>query len=113
MTKLFSRILLAGAVAVLVPVPNTVAQSIAHRGLVRRNASGGVTASRATALAGDNGGRAVHARAVATDSAGDVSSARGSAFSGPEGTRGARGASNTVSANGTATHRSGSVVQGP
>ncbi len=112
--KKFSKMMVAGTMAVvMLPAMSASAQRVAHRSRGRANAAGGVTAARATGIAGTNGGRAVHGRAVATDGAGGVKSVRGIAVSGPNGAKGVRGASNTVSADGTATHKSGSYVQGP
>jgi hypothetical protein len=88
------------------------AQAVAHGGVLRKNANGGVTHAHGTVATGANGGVIAHGRRTSTNGQGSVTTTGGTAFRGPNGAKGVRAGTTTVNSDGSATHRSGFAASG-
>lgn len=105
------RILMAMAISAALTVAAN-AQAVAHGGILRRNANGGVTRSRGTVASGANGGAIAHGHRTSTNRQGSVTTSRGTAFRGPNGAKGVRAGTTTLNRDGSSTHRSGFAASG-
>ena len=108
--SLLSLCVLAAAFALSVPDAEAAGR-VKARGAVQ-NAEGGVTAGRASAARGPNGGTAARARGVKTDGQGNGQAASGAVVRGPNGGTGGRAGSTTWQADGSAQHQSGAQWSG-
>jgi hypothetical protein len=102
---------LAAAFAVSIPDADAAGR-VKARGAVQ-NAEGGVTAGRASAARGPNGGAAARARGVKTDGQGNGQAASGGVYRGPNGGTAGRAGTTTWNADGSAQHQSGGQWNGP
>lgn len=107
---IFALLTLAAAFAVSIPDADAAGR-VKARGAAQ-NAEGGVTAGRASAARGPNGGGAVRARGVKTDGQGNGQAASGAVVRGPNGGTGGRAGTTTWHSDGSAQHQSGAQWNG-
>ncbi len=100
------------AIAFAIAAPSVDAAGRVKARGAKPNAEGGVTAGRASATRGPNGGGAVRGRGVTTDGQGNGKAVSGGAYQGPNGGTGARAGSTVRNADGSVQHQSGAQWAG-